>query len=48
MVAPIVAAALATGEIVSLTAAAYGDFDFDGRRLAYLRSSKSIAIARIR
>jgi len=36
------------GEIVALTAAAYGDFDFDGRRLAYLRSLKSIAIARLR
>lgn len=36
------------GEIVALTPAGYGDFDFDGRRLAYLRSPKSIAIARIR
>jgi hypothetical protein len=36
------------GKVVKQQRAAYGDFDFDGHRLAYLRSPKSIGIARIR
>jgi hypothetical protein len=36
------------GAVVARVAAAYGGFDFDGRRLAYLYSPKVVAIARIR
>ena len=36
------------GDVLSRRFAAYGDFDFDGRRLAYLRSVKVIAVDRLR
>ena len=35
-------------EVVALQQAAYGGFDFDGRRLAYLTRPKEIAVTRIR
>jgi hypothetical protein len=36
------------GRIVARRQAAYGDFDFDGHRLAYLRSLKVIEVDRLR
>jgi hypothetical protein len=36
------------GRITNRLPAAYGDFDFDGQRLAYLKSVRVIAVARIR
>jgi hypothetical protein len=36
------------GRIVSNRTVAYGGFDFDGRRVAYLDSPKQIAVARVR
>ena len=38
---------LAGGAVARLPAA-YGAFDFDGRRLAYLKAPKVIAVARLR
>jgi hypothetical protein len=36
------------GALLARVAAAYGDFDFDGIRLAYLDSPRVIAVARSR
>lgn len=36
------------GDVVARRQAAYGDFDFDGHRLAYLQSGKAIRVDRLR